>query len=144
MNEKWKLTIGITLLMIVVMVVTVGITMQLMPVSNNTEPSNPYASIMGQSMNYSSQVTANLSDVGVALQTYYSTGNMTYLANATQSLDDAFSVEREYTKWYMFNVFKEIDDHDIDAQIFDDIYNLKNAMALYLDAVLTASTTIKT
>lgn len=140
--KKWKLAIVIVCSIIVTVSVTVFVTLQFIPASNNIEEQNPYAAIMEKSLNYSSKVNAHLNNISVALQTYYATGNTKHLVDAGQNLTEAINVEREYNKWYAFNVFKEIDDHDIDAQIFDDIFNLEDAIALYLDAVLTAQKTV--
>ena len=142
MKEKWKLIVVIIIVMIVTIAVTVSVTLNLMPATEAGEKPNPYASIMEKSLNYSSKANAYLDNITLSLQTYYSTGNTTYLIRAGENLTEAINVEKEYNKWYAFNVFKEIDDYNIDARIFDDLFTLEDTIAFYLDAVLTAQKTV--
>jgi len=142
MKEKWKLAIGITLLVIIVVIVTVVVTIQFIPASDNIEKPNPYASILEQSANYSSSVNALLNETGIALQTYYSTGNTTHLIRAGQYLTVAMNIQREYHGWYAFDVFKEIDDLSVDSQIFNDVNDLNDKILFYLMDVLIAQKTV--
>jgi len=86
---------------------------------------NPYQHIIEKNEEYKTNISIVINETQNAIETYRETENVSYLSYSVQLFNLLTTLQLEYHSWYTYNVSKEINDFELDSQIFRDVYNFE-------------------